>query len=74
MFSKRDAGWLAALFLTAFACLSIGFWLGDLRRQTVIDFENSDLKYRAVVNEARVRELEDNLRRAGVKVPQRQPD
>jgi hypothetical protein len=63
MFRNRDAAWLAALLFTALVCLSVGFWLGDLRRQTVTDFEKHRLAFR-------VQRLEIALRDPGVPIPQ----
>ena len=63
MFSTRDAAWLAVVFSAALVCLSVGFWLGDLRRQAVVDHENWNLKFR-------VQRLEIALRESGVLIPQ----
>lgn len=61
-FTIRDLLWLTVLCMTAVACLVIGFWLGDLRRQAVVDQENWNLIFR-------VQRLEISLREAELPLP-----
>jgi hypothetical protein len=68
-FSTRDLMWIVALLGTAVISIVVGFRLGDSRRRTILELDNSTLRLERHANHGRIESLERELRKAGIPLP-----
>ena len=69
--SVRDLMWLVALLGTAAASALFGFLLGDARKRMTLEMENSTMKIEQYMDRGRIEALEDELKKAGIALPER---
>ena len=70
-FSVRDILWITALFGTAAISTVLGFWLGDARKRTTLELENSTMRIEQHMDRGRIETLEGELKKAGIPLPEK---
>lgn len=70
-FSLRDLLWLLTLLVTSVVTGVFGFSMGDMRKRTTLELENAAMKSEQFMDRGRIEALEDELKRAGIPIPEK---